>query len=92
MKAFNLHTNQEIHFDASTTPEWAVAYGYCAENNLMSALFKSAQDKKFPEFLKTLPTTRGQVSIACGDWAASLVTPTMSHGISDNIRPSKRTH
>ena len=72
MKTFNLTTNQEIHFDASTTPEWAVAYGYCEERNLMSALFKSAQDKKFPEFLETLPITRGQRSIACGEWVAIL--------------------
>ena len=70
MKAFSLLNDAEYRFDENTTPEWAVAYAYCAENNLSSALFASAQDKRFPEFFATLPVTRGRQSIAVGDWAA----------------------
>ena len=70
MKAFNLLNGAEYRFDESTTPEWAVAYAYCAENNLSSALFASARDGRFPEFFSTLPAARGRQSIAVGDWAA----------------------
>lgn len=71
MKAFNLLTNEEHHFDEHTTPEWACAYGYCEEHCLMSALFAAAQDMRLEEFYKTLPFTYGARSLACGDWAAA---------------------
>jgi hypothetical protein len=70
MKTFNLANDQEYTFDDATTPEWAVAYGYCSEHNLMSALFASAQDGCLEEFFAKLPTIRGKKSISCGDWAA----------------------
>lgn len=69
MRTFNLSTGAEVYFDEHTTPEWACAYGYCEENNLMSALFSAAQDLRFEEFKATLPFTYGQRSVACGDWA-----------------------
>jgi hypothetical protein len=68
--ATNLKTGVEQSFDSATTALWAVCYGYCEENNLMSALFASAQGNKFLDFAKTLPVTVGKRSIACGDWAA----------------------
>ena len=68
--ATNLKTGVGISFDTETTALWAVCYGYCDENNLMSALFASAQENRFLEFAKTLPVTVGKQSIACGDWAA----------------------
>lgn len=72
MRAFNLLTDVELYFDELTTPEWAVAYGYCVDHGLTSALFASLADRRFPEFFKTLPVTRGARSIACGDWATTL--------------------
>lgn len=70
MKTFNLANKQELLFDDKTTPEWAVAYGYCSDNKLMSQLFASAQNGRLEEFFAKLPVFRGQMSISCGDWAA----------------------
>jgi hypothetical protein len=75
MRAFHLTQNVEHIFDENTAPEWAVAYGYCEENNLMSALFAAAHGMRLLAFYKTLPFTYGQKSIACGDWAALLENP-----------------
>ena len=69
IKVFNLATGDEMSFDCKTTPMWAVAYAYCEEHNLMSGLFRSAQENTFRQFVKRLPFTRGQNSLACGDWA-----------------------
>lgn len=71
IKAFNLVTDEVLYFndDALYGPEWAVAFGYCDEHNLLSTLFNHLHDDTFPEFFKTLPVTRGKRSIACGDWA-----------------------
>ena len=49
-----------------------MAYGYCEDNHLMSALFSAAQDLRLAEFFKGLPFTYGRHSVACGDWAACL--------------------
>lgn len=70
MYAFNILTDEEIHFDDATTAEWAVAYGYCEENNLMSILFHHCHDKTLPQFYKKLPMIYGRFSVGCGDWAA----------------------
>ena len=70
MKATNLITEVSLEFDEHTTPEWACAYGYCEENNLMSALFAACQDNTTEAFYKTLPFTYGKQTVACGDWAA----------------------
>lgn len=71
--AVNLETWEIHHFDEKTTPEWAVAYGYCEQNNLMSALFSAAQDMRLAEFFKTLPLTSFERKTGfgayCGDWA-----------------------
>ena len=69
MRTFNLSNEQERFFDEHTTAEWACAYGYCEENNLLSALFSAAQDLRLPEFYKTLPFIYGKRSVACGNWA-----------------------
>ena len=69
IKAFSLTSNVEYEFDDATTPEWAVAYAYCEENGLLSALFSATQRLRTEEFFTTLPIMRGAVSVACGDWA-----------------------
>jgi hypothetical protein len=56
-------------FSGNTSKLWAIAYCYCTNNNLTSALFTSQQDGKFEQFAETLPIVRGTRSIACGDWA-----------------------
>ena len=66
MKVFNLTTNAEVTF-INVTPEWAVAYCYCEEHRMLSALF-SRRETLYP----TLPFTRGVRSIACGDWAVCI--------------------
>ena len=72
--ATNLLTGAQHQFDNATTALWAVCYGYCEENNLMSALCASAQHNNFLEYAKTLPVTVGKRSICCGDWAAPTAT------------------
>ena len=69
--AFNLCTDMEYHFDCATTPEWAVAYAYCEENHMMSALFTAAQDLDFVAFCrKHLDIIYGQRTVACGNWVS----------------------
>lgn len=68
MKAVNLLTDSECIFDKNTTPEWAVVYGYCEENNLMSELFAAAHAGKFDP--SNYPITRGEKTVACGNWVA----------------------
>ncbi len=70
MKARNVLTDIDFEFDKRTTPEWAVAYGYCEEHNRMSELFSAAQDGQFIEFAKTLPLVFGDFTVSCGDWVA----------------------
>lgn len=70
MKTYNLATGIEMDFDSKTASVWAVAYGYCEENNLMSWLFSHAHNNTLEEAYKKLPITIGKHSIACGDWAA----------------------
>lgn len=70
MKSVNLSTLEELYFDENTTALWAVCYGYCEEHNLMSALFASAQDKKFEDFAKKLPVMYGKKTASAGDWTA----------------------
>ena len=70
MKSVNLSTLEELSFDKSTTPLWAVCYGYCQDNNLMSALFAAAQDMKFERFAEKLPVVYGEKTVSVGDWTA----------------------
>ena len=70
MYAFNILTDEEIHFDGRTSAEYAVAYAYCEENNLMSTLFSHCLSLTLQEFYKTLPMIYGRQSVGCGDWAA----------------------
>lgn len=74
--AHNLTKDEQYQFDDATTPLWAVCYAYCEENNLMSALFASAQRGAFVEFSQTLPVAQGKFSIACGDWACITIKET----------------
>ena len=73
-KVFNLATDEELHFDEHTVPEYAVRYAYCTEERpeLASWFFARVQDDKQAEIEARLPLTIGQVSIACGDWACYL--------------------
>ena len=50
MYAFSVITGEELHFDDKTAPEYATAYGYCEQHNLMSALFAAVHDKRFGMF------------------------------------------
>lgn len=70
MYTFNIITDEEMHFDDATSAEYAVAYGYCEENNMMSEFFYHCHALTLPEFYKKLPMTYGRMSTACGDWAA----------------------
>lgn len=70
MKTYNLKDDREMSFDANTTSAWAVAYGYCEDNNLMSWLFRNAQDNTLEAAFKELPIKVCKHSISCGDWAA----------------------
>ena len=72
MKSVNLSTLEEFSFDESTTALWAACYGYCQENNLMSALCAAAQDMKFEKFAETLPVIYGEKTVSVGDWTAIL--------------------
>lgn len=68
-KAINVLTDEEYSFDENTTPEWAVAYAYCAENNLLSWLFGMAQGLKAVEAYKAIGVRVGRRTVGCGDWA-----------------------
>lgn len=68
MKTINLTTEECFKFDAHTTPEWAVAYGYCSETKMLSWLFNSCVDNN-GEWQK-LPFIYGKHSVLLGDWAA----------------------
>ena len=70
MYTFNALTDQEVIFDDRTSPEYAVAYAYCEENNLMSTLLYHCHALTLPEFYKTLPMIYGKQSVGCGDWMA----------------------
>lgn len=70
MKAMNLRTGAKVEFDRNTTATYAVAYGYCEDNGLLSALFQACHNNGVPAFLDTLPMHYGAVSVGCGDWAA----------------------
>jgi hypothetical protein len=68
MKVFNLGNDTEVEF-IDTDPEWAVAYCYCGDNLMLSALYAAREDGRLHEFYRTLPFTSSQFSVACGDWA-----------------------
>ena len=68
MYTINALTGDDVHFDDNTAAEYAVAYAYCEENNLMSALFSHCRAGTLPAFYKTLPMMYGRRSVACGDW------------------------
>lgn len=68
-RVFSIITDEAYEFDSKTTPEWALAYAYCTNKNLASALFASAHEKRFFEFFKTLPVERGKKTMLLGDWA-----------------------
>lgn len=70
LKVFNLTTNEELHFDEHTAPEYAVRYAYCIEQRpeLASWFFSRWQDTEKAEIEARLPLTIGKTSIACGDW------------------------
>ena len=68
MYAFNALTDDEVHFDDNTAAEYAVAYAWSEEHNLMSALFHHCRAGILPAFYTTLPMMYGRRSVACGDW------------------------
>lgn len=70
VKVFHALNNIELLFDPVVSPEYAVAYAYCADNNRLSELFSHLQDGRLPDILSRLPMTKGKNSIACGDWMA----------------------
>lgn len=70
MKAINLRTGATVEFDRNTTAAYAVAYGYCEENGLLSALFQACHNNGVAAFLETLPIVYGAASVGCGDWVA----------------------
>ena len=74
MYAFSVITGEELHFDDKTTPEYAAAYGYCEQHNLISALFAAVHDKRFGVFFESLNPTYGKHSVCVGDWVASTDT------------------
>ena len=69
---YNLLNDAEYIFDACTVPEYAVAYAYCAEHNLMSAFYNAVHENTLTEFFTkySLPFVRARHSVACGDWVA----------------------
>jgi len=72
MYAINFATNQQITFDAATTPEYAVAYGYHVEsNNTASRFFASVQDND-NWWQTNTPFLYGKISVCAGDWAARI--------------------
>lgn len=75
-KAWNPITQEELHFDALTPPEYAVAYGHCTTTGLASRFFAACHDRTLPALYETLPFTRGRVSVACGDWITSTTSTT----------------
>lgn len=72
MKTINLLNEQELHFDDDTAAAWAVAYGYCSENNKMSWLFTQCNNNNMENAYKELPIVQGKKTISCGNWAAYL--------------------
>ena len=70
--AYNFVTGEELTFDDATAPEWACAYGYCQEHNLISWLLTMCLSKDMARAYAELPFTFGTQSIACGDWAARI--------------------
>lgn len=68
MKAINLISGDALEFDDKTVPMYAVVYGYCSENNLMSRLFFNVHNQSLDDFYIELPLYEGKKTIACGDW------------------------
>jgi len=67
MQAHNLSNNDYLEFDPGTTPEYAVAYGYFASNNMTSQFFAMNQDGDTSWKSKLI---YGEKSVSMGDWAA----------------------
>lgn len=77
MRAINLINNKSFHFDKNTTPEWAVAYAYCAEKNMISWLFQETQNNN--DIYQKLPMIYGKKTVACGDWCSMLPKEGKAH-------------
>lgn len=76
-QAQNLATGETKDFDALTAPEYAVAYGYYEERNMLSWFFDSVHDaaanmQPVPTWMEQAPIIYGARSVSCGDWAALL--------------------
>ena len=65
----NLVDDRTMVFSSGISALYAVCYGHCEDNNMLSALFSAIQDNRFAEFTEKLPVSIGNVSVACGDWA-----------------------
>ncbi len=70
MQVFNLADGRQIVFSAGVSALHAVCYAYCDEQKMLSAFFSAVQRNELDLFSKKLPITRGEISIACGDWSA----------------------
>ena len=68
----NLATFDKMSFMDDISSEWAVAYAYCENNNLMSWLFNNRWDNTLEKAYKELPMIYGKLTVACGDWACKL--------------------
>jgi hypothetical protein len=69
--AINLMSEREVSFDEDSSSTWAVLYGYCEENNLLSQLFSKRKDGTWEEFYSD-KLRYGSKTINCGDWSAIL--------------------
>ena len=72
IKAINLSSNQELFFTDDISPIWALAYGYCTENNLMSWLFSNQSDLNYIKQKLNIKTSKSGLTMNCDNWAIIL--------------------
>ena len=72
IKTYNLKTDEVQEFDEETSPEWAVAFAYCEQNNRLSWLYRYQQKNELTKAYALLPMRTGPRSVACGDWSCVL--------------------
>lgn len=69
----NLADDREIEFDILTSPEYAVAYAYSSDSEEKHLSFKAAIETGMTvKFMRELPITVGENTVACGDWCINL--------------------
>lgn len=69
MRVENIVTSEILEFDDNTSPEYALFYAQCVENeHLASWFFNMVHDNKLAEVKKKIKLYYGELTISSGDW------------------------